>query len=65
MGKSHTVSRRDFTVKSALAVLAGTTITITACDSDSPTAPTNGPGPSGETGTISSNLWVANYYSAP
>ena len=57
MGKSVTIGRRDFTLKSALAVLAGATITITACDSDSPTAPTNGsdPEPSGETGMISSN----------
>ena len=44
MGDSVTISRRDFTVKSALAVLAGATITITACDSDSPTAPTDSGG---------------------
>ncbi len=57
MGSPVTISRRDFTLKSALALLAGATITITACDSDSPTAPTDGsdPGPSGETGSISSN----------
>ncbi len=58
MGDSTILSRRDFTLKSALAVLAGATITI-GCDSDSPTAPTPtpGPGPGGgdETGTVSAN----------
>ena len=61
MGDSTILSRRDFTLKSALAVLAGATITISGCDSDSPTAPTPtpgpGPGPGGgnETGTVSAN----------
>ena len=57
MGDSTILSRRDFTLKSALAVLAGTTITISGCDSDSPTAPTPNPGPGGGsgTGTVSAN----------
>ena len=57
------LSRRDFTRKWALAVLAGATITLTGCDSDSPTAPSNGSNGGGggggnsddETGTVSAN----------
>lgn len=41
MGES--ITRREFTLKSALAMLAGTTITLAGCESDSPTAPTNTP----------------------
>jgi hypothetical protein len=37
------ITRREFTLKSALAMLAGTTITLAGCESDSPTAPTNTP----------------------
>jgi hypothetical protein len=40
MGDS--ITRREFTLKSALAMLAGATITVAGCESDSPTAPTNG-----------------------
>ena len=55
---SDTIGRRDFALKSVLAVLAGTTITVTGCGSDdSPTAPTNGSDPGGgsATGAISAN----------
>lgn len=62
MKDSKTLSRRDFTLKSALAVLAGATITLTGCESDSPTAPSNGSNGGGgggnsgdETGTVSAN----------
>lgn len=64
MKDSNTLSRRDFTLKSALAVLAGATITITGCASDSPTAPSNGSNGGGgggggnsgdESGTVSAN----------
>ncbi len=48
MGDSREIGRREFTTKSALAMLAGTTITITGCESDSPTAPSD-PMPPGET----------------
>jgi hypothetical protein len=34
------VSRREFTLQSALALLAGVTITISGCGSNSPTTPT-------------------------
>jgi hypothetical protein len=52
---SNSVSRREFTLKSALAALAGATITITACDGDNsnPTAPTNFRGDI--TGIVSAN----------
>ena len=51
MEDSFTIGRRDFALKSVLAVLAGATITVTGCGSnDSPTAPTNG-----ATGAISAN----------
>ena len=39
------VSRREFTKKSALALLSGVAITIVGCSSDSPTAPTTTPPP--------------------
>ncbi len=51
MGASRKIGRREFTTKSALALLAGTTITITACESDSPTAPSD----PGVSTTISAN----------
>jgi hypothetical protein len=54
MSDEHLLSRREFTVEWALAILAGATITITGCgDDDDP-----GTGPSGqgdEVGTISAN----------
>jgi hypothetical protein len=47
------LTRREFTVESALALLAGVTITVSACDdsSDSPTSPTS----MDVSGTISAN----------
>ncbi len=54
MSDEHLLSRREFTVEWALAILAGATITITGCgDDDDP-----GTGPSGqgdEVGSISAN----------
>jgi hypothetical protein len=55
----HVVTRRDFTLESALALLAGVTITVTGCgdDDDSPagpTAPSPTP-PASVTGSISGN----------
>ncbi len=58
MGDSVTITRRGFALKSALAVLAGATITVTGCGSnDSPTAPTDDSDPGGgsATGAISAN----------
>ena len=54
MSDEHLLSRREFTVEWALAILAGATITVTGCgDDDDP-----GTGPSGqgdEVGSISAN----------
>jgi VCBS repeat-containing protein len=48
------MTRREFTLESALAVLAGVTITISGCgDDDSPMAPT--PPPGSLNGTVSAN----------
>ncbi|HET9359014.1 MAG TPA: hypothetical protein VFO58_04655 [Vicinamibacterales bacterium] len=44
------LTRREFTVETALAMLAGVTITITGCSDD----PSSGPS-GGETGTVSSS----------
>ena len=55
------ISRREFTLETCLAILAGATITImgSGCGSSgsSPTAPSGGPGPSSgdKSGAISSN----------
>jgi len=38
--QSHSISRREFTLEWALAMLAGVAITITGCSSDSPSSPT-------------------------
>jgi hypothetical protein len=46
------ISRRDFTLQSAMALLAGVTITVSGCGSKSPTTPTP---VSDVTGTISAN----------
>ena len=60
MQKRRTLSRRDFTLASALAVLSGVTITVSACGgSSSPAAPTpTTPPPTGggdKVGTVSTN----------
>jgi hypothetical protein len=39
MSEDNRVTRREFTVESALAMLAGVAITITGCGDDSPAAP--------------------------
>ena len=51
------VTRREFTLKSALAILAGVVITVDGCGGDdSPTGPGPNPGPVGDvTGSISGN----------
>jgi hypothetical protein len=55
----HVVTRRDFTLESALALLAGVTITITGCGDDDdnspgPTSPSPTPAAS-VTGSVSAN----------
>ena len=39
MSHDNLLTRREFTVESALAMLAGVTITITACDDDNDPTP--------------------------
>ena len=65
MGDSATINRRDFTLKSALTVLAGTTITITGCKgSDNPTAPTGPTGAGGDVGAVIGTNHVGRQHSA-
>ena len=55
MSDENLLTRREFTVESALAMLAGVTITITGCGGDdNPTAPTT-VAASGKTGTVSTD----------
>lgn len=51
VGDSGTIGRREFTLQSALAVLAGATITISGCDDANPAAPSG----ASSAGTISGN----------
>jgi len=55
--RAPAVTRREFTLQSALALLAGVVITVDGCGgSDSPTQPGSNPGPVGDvTGSISGN----------
>jgi hypothetical protein len=52
----HSISRREFTVEWALAMLAGVAITISGCGSDSPSSPTPSPGGGGGGGTASGDV---------
>ena len=55
LGNNPLLSRREFTLESALAMLAGVTITISGCGDDS-TSPTPAPGGSADvTGDVSAN----------
>jgi hypothetical protein len=52
------VTRRDFTLESALALLAGVTITITGCGDDDSSSPSPTPGPTpvaNVAGSVSAN----------
>ena len=52
LGHNRTLSRREFTLESALAMLAGVAITVSGCGSDSPSSPTtSGGGGGGGTST--------------
>jgi hypothetical protein len=57
MSNEQSLTRREFTLEAALAILAGVTITISGCGSDSPASPSPSPSPSpgDRTGTISAN----------
>jgi len=52
-GNNRLLSRREFTLESALAMLAGVTITISGCGDDT-TSPT--PGPGGGSGDVSGSV---------
>lgn len=46
MSSTDTITRREFTLQTALAILSGVAITISGCgESDSPTAPSPSPTP--------------------
>jgi hypothetical protein len=49
------LTRREFTVESALAILAGVTITVTGCGDDDSSPPTSPTPSSGATGSVSAN----------
>jgi hypothetical protein len=53
MSDEHLLTRREFTLESALAILSAATITITGCGDDD--EPDTGPSGQGEVGTISEN----------
>ena len=53
MSHENVLTRREFTVQSALAMLAGVTITISGCGDDATPAPS--PTPTDKTGTVSTD----------
>jgi len=55
MSTESLLTRREFTLETALAILSGVTITISGCGSDSPTAPTPTLNPGDKQGSISAN----------
>jgi hypothetical protein len=61
LDQSRSISRREFTLEWALAMLAGVAITITGCSSDKTSSPTPTPTPGGGaassdvTGVVSAN----------
>ena len=55
MSDQHLLTRREFTLESALAILAAATITITGCGDDDDNDNGTGPSGQGEVGTVSVN----------
>ena len=53
LDQSHSISRREFTLEWALAMLAGAAITISGCGSDSPSSPTSNSGGGTTSGDVS------------
>jgi hypothetical protein len=51
---NHSISRREFSRESVLAMLAGVVITITGCGDDNPTGPSGGSG-TDVNGVVSAN----------
>lgn len=54
-GLDFSMGRREFTVASALAMLAGVAITVSGCSSSSPTSPSGTPTPSPTPGATPGN----------
>ena len=52
MSHEDSLTRREFTVQSALAMLAGVTITISGCGSEDNPTPAPSPTPTDKTGTV-------------
>lgn len=55
MSNENLITRREFTLEWALAILSGATITISGCGRSSPTSPSPTPMSSDRTGSISAN----------
>jgi hypothetical protein len=55
MSDENLLTRREFTLESALAILSVATITITGCGDDDNDSPTGPSGSGDKTGTISAN----------
>ena len=55
MSDEHALTRREFTLESALAILSAATITITGCGDDDNNSTPTGPTRQDEVGTISAN----------
>ena len=55
MSDEPALTRREFTLESALAILSAATITITGCGDDDDNGTGTGPSGQGEVGTISAN----------
>lgn len=55
MSDEHLLTRREFTVESALAMLAGVTITISGCGDDDKPTTTPTPPVTDKTGTVGTN----------
>ena len=53
MSEEHLLTRREFTVESALAMLAGVAITISGCGDEDNVTPGPSPQPSDRTATVS------------
>lgn len=61
LDQSRSISRREFTLEWALAMLAGVAITISGCGSDSPSSPTTTTGGGGTTSGDVSGVVSANH----
>ena len=53
---SRSITRREFTLEWALAMLAGVAITVSGCGSDSPSSPTTNTGGGSGSGNVSGDV---------